>query len=107
GQDAKTSSLQLGKALNDPIKGVTALSRAGVSFTQQQKDQIKALVESGNLLGAQKIILKEVGTEFGGAAAAAASPVDKLKVVWGNLLEDLGTRALPLVEKFATWAGKF
>lgn len=106
GQDMKSSSIQLGKALNDPIKGVTALQRVGVSFTQQQKDQIKAMTESGDLLGAQKLILKEVGDQFGGAAQAAADPVEKLKVVWGNLLEDLGTRALPLIETIATWLGK-
>jgi hypothetical protein len=105
GQDMKSSSLQLGKALNDPIKGVTALTRAGVSFTQQQKDQIKALQESGDLLGAQKLILAEVQVQFGGAAAAAASPVEKLKVVWGNLLEELGTRALPVIETVASWLG--
>jgi hypothetical protein len=41
----KASAIQVGKALNDPIKGVTALSKVGVSFTKQQKDQIKALVK--------------------------------------------------------------
>src|SRR6266508_689573 len=59
GQDAKASAIQLGKALNDPIKGVTALSKVGVSFTEQQKKQIKTMVDSGNTLGAQKIILAE------------------------------------------------
>jgi hypothetical protein len=39
--------MQLGKALNDPVKGITALSKAGVSFTKEQKDQIKGLVEHG------------------------------------------------------------
>ena len=31
----------LGKALNDPVKGITALGRAGVTFTDEQKKQIK------------------------------------------------------------------
>ena len=84
GQDAKSSTIQLGKALNDPIKGITALSRVGVSFTAQQKAQIKTLVKSGDTLGAQKIILKELGKEFGGAAAASTNPMQKLQVTLGT-----------------------
>jgi phage-related protein len=101
----KASSIQLGKALNDPIKGVTALSKVGVSFTQQQKDQIKTLVESGNTLGAQKIILGELNKEFGGAAAAAADPLTKLKTILGNLAESIGGIFLPIINKAATWLG--
>lgn len=71
GQDTKSSAIQLGKALNDPIKGVTALTKVGVSFTQGQRDQIKALVDSGNTMGAQKLILGELNKEFGGSAEAA------------------------------------
>jgi acid phosphatase family membrane protein YuiD len=93
----KSSSIQLGKALNSPIKGVTALQKVGVSFTESQRDQIKTLVESGHTLDAQKIILKELGKEFGGAAEAAADPVTKLKTVLGNLGEDVGTLVLPVV----------
>lgn len=71
GQDLKSSVVQLGKALNDPIQGVTALTRVGVSFSDQQKEQIRSLQTSGDLLGAQRIILKELQTEFGGAARAS------------------------------------
>ncbi len=104
GTDANGAALQLGKALNDPIKGVTALSKAGVSFTQQQKDQIKAMVEAGDTLGAQKIILGEMQTQFGGAAAAAADPMERLRVVAGNLGESIGGALLPAVEGFASFA---
>jgi hypothetical protein len=103
GQDGKSSAIQLGKALNDPIKGITALSRVGVSFTKQQKDQIKALVESGDTLGAQKIILKELGREFGGAAEAAADPMQKLGVTINNVKERLGLALLPIVNKLASF----
>lgn len=70
--DLKSASIQVGKALNDPIKGITALSRAGVTFTEQQKEQIKTLTESGKLQEAQAIILKELNMEFGGSAKASA-----------------------------------
>lgn len=102
GQDMKGSAIQLGKALNDPVKGVSALSRVGVSFTAQQKEQIKALTESGNTLGAQKIILGEVEKQFGGAAETMATPAERAKVAWGNFQEDIGTALLPLVDKLLT-----
>lgn len=103
GQDMKSSSIQLGKALNDPIKGVTALQRVGVSFTASQKDQIKTLVDSGKTLDAQKLILKEVEAQFGGTAAAVATPWERLKVTLGNIQEDIGARFLPIVDKVATF----
>jgi cell wall-associated NlpC family hydrolase len=101
----KAANIQLGKALNDPVKGVTALSKVGVSFTQQQKDQIKTLVDSGKTLDAQKIILGEVGKEFGGAAAAASDPLVRLKTIAGNLSEQFGGFLLPVVDRFATFVG--
>lgn len=71
GGDVTSSAVRLGKALNDPIKGVTALSKMGVQFTQAQKDQIKAMVEAGDVMGAQKLVLKELTIQTGGAAKAA------------------------------------
>lgn len=71
GTDLNSSAIQVGKALQDPIKGVTALSKAGVSFSESQKAVIKNLTETGQVAKAQAIILKELETEFGGSAAAA------------------------------------
>lgn len=71
GTDLQSATLQVGKALNDPIRGLTALRRVGVSFTAAQEKQIEALVESGKSLQAQKIILAELNKEFGGSAKAA------------------------------------
>ena len=99
GQDTKNSAIQLGKALNDPIKGVTALQRVGVTFTTKQRDQIKALVESGNILGAQKIILGELNKEFGGAAAASSTAGEKMAVAFGNFKEQIGTALLPYLDR--------
>lgn len=99
GTDLQGATLQVGKALNDPIAGVTALTRAGVQFTKQQKAQIKSLVASGDQLGAQKVILKELTTQFKGAAAAAATPSQKLKVAFDNIKESIGQRLLPFVAK--------
>jgi hypothetical protein len=91
--------------LNDPIKGITALQRVGVSFTKSQKDQIKTLVDSGKTLDAQKLILRELGKEFGGAAEASADPLQKLGVVIKNLEEKIGLAFLPTLNKVADFIG--
>ena len=98
-----SSAKMLGKALNDPLKGISALGKAGVTFTQQQKDQIKVLMESGDVLGAQKIILKEVESQVGGVAAASATMGEKVKVSWDNLKEQVGTALLPALDKLGKW----
>lgn len=103
GQDMKSSAIQLGKALNDPIKGVTALARVGVQFTAQQKDQIKTLVESGKTLEAQKLILAEIKKEFGGSAEAVATPMARLKETLHSLKEQVGNVLVPVIDKFATF----
>lgn len=94
-------SKMLGKALNDPVAGISALSRAGVTFTQQQKDQIKTLVDSGKTLEAQKIILGEVEGQVGGVAEATATAGEKASVAWGNVQETIGTLLLPVLDKLA------
>lgn len=101
GTDLQSATILVGKALNDPIKGVTALTKSGVQFTKSQKDQIAALVANNDLLGAQKIILGELETQFGGSAAAAADPMTQLGNTIGELKEQLGTLLLPVVMTFA------
>ena len=77
---SEAAAMQLGKALSDPEKGITALRRAGINFTDAQKEQIKTLVQSGDVLGAQKLILAEVESQVGGTAAATATGFDIMRV---------------------------
>ena len=100
--DLNGQAKMLGKALNDPAKGISALTRSGVTFTEQQKAQIKTLVASGDSLKAQKIILKEVESQVGGAAAATATEGDKAAVAMGNLKEQVGTALLPVIDRLAS-----
>src|SRR5690606_13606319 len=72
-QDLKSSAVQLGKALNDPAKGLTALQRVGITFSAEQKNLIASLQESGDIAGAQTVILKELERQVGGSARAAAA----------------------------------
>ena len=93
-QDLKSSMVQIGKAVNDPIEGVSALTRVGVTFNEQQKEQIKTLQESGDMVGAQNIILKELETQFGGAAKAAretfGGAVKASQNALGDMKEEIG-----------------
>lgn len=100
---ADAAAMQLGKALSDPVKGITALRRAGINFTEQQKEQIKTLVQSGDVLGAQKLILAEVESQVGGTAAATATGFDRMRVAIGNVAEEFGAILIPYIEKFANF----
>lgn len=102
----KASSIQLGKALNDPIKGISALQRVGVTFTADQKKQIENFIKHNDIMSAQKVILGELNKEFGGAAAAAADPAQKAQVAWKNFQEEIGLKLLPVVTKLLDWFQK-
>lgn len=88
--DLKGATIQIGKALNDPVAGITALSRAGVSFTQSQKDTIRTLMETGDVVGAQTIVLDELKKEFGGASEAMANTFGGKMQQFQNRLGDVG-----------------
>lgn len=96
-QGVKESAIQLGKALNEPIQGITALRRVGIQFSDSQEEQIKAFVSQNKLLDAQKIILKELETQFGGSARAQASYTTQFKNVLGDLMESFGRLAGPVL----------
>ena len=97
GTDVRSATLQLAKALEEPTIGLTALRRSGVSFTDQQKEQIAALVEQNKLFEAQNIILGVVEAQMGGAATEAAKgyagQVDSLGQSTRELTRALGENA--------------
>jgi hypothetical protein len=91
GSDPQKQAIQLGKALNDPVKGIGALQRVGVTFTEGQKKTIAAMVKAGDTIGAQKVILKELNKEFGGSARALGQTLPgKINILKGRLM-DIGT----------------
>jgi len=96
--EAGANAVQLGKALQDPIKGITALRKSGVTFTESEQAKIKALVQSGKLLEAQNIVLKAVETQVGGVAAATATDSAKMAIAFGEIAETAGAILLPMVQ---------
>ena len=118
GEDTKSAAIQLGKALQDPILGVTALRKVGVNFSQDQLAVIKNLVDTGQSAKAQQLILGELNREFGGSAAAAAETYagkqkqlanqisDVQKTIGQALLPVIGqlvSAIVPIVSKLAEW----
>lgn len=103
GKDMQSSAILVGKALNDPIKGISALSRVGVQLDEDQKKLIKTMVASGDTMGAQKVILKELETQFGGSAAAAgktmAGQMNIAKESFANMTGQLMTALLPAINQ--------
>ena len=95
----ETNSVQLGKALQDPVKGINALARSGVTFTAAQKEMIASLIASGDQLGAQKVILKAVEDQVKGTAAATATEAAKTSVAFGEMQEAIGMAFLPIIQQ--------
>jgi len=90
GTDTKESAIQLGKALNNPLTGITALQRVGVTFTAGQKEQIAAMMSANNVAGAQGVILQELQKEFGGSAEAAGKTFAGQLTILKNQIAGVG-----------------
>jgi hypothetical protein len=100
---AELNAVALGKALNDPIKGISALTRNGITFTESEKERIKVLVESNKVGEAQNMILKAIETQVGGTAEATANATDRMKVGFTQVQERVGLALLPVLEKFTNF----
>lgn len=88
----QNASIQVGKALNDPIQGVTALRRVGVQLSDEQEKQIRNFMNLNDISSAQKIILAELQKEFGGLAQKMGE-VDRdrlMRSIWGDISEQAG-----------------
>lgn len=97
---AEANAAKLGRALEDPIKGMSALARSGVVFTDAEKEKIKTLVKSGDTLAAQNLILQALETRFGGTAAATATASERIKLAFDNVRESVGAQLLPVFNTF-------
>lgn len=89
GGDSKAAALQLGKALESPTQGISALKKAGVSFSQAEKDMIRDMEEAGRVADAQTFILETLKNQIGGAGNAEADTlsgaIDTLGHRWSDL----------------------
>jgi len=98
---AESNAVQLGKALNDPIKGLNALTRSGITFTAQEKEKIKQLVATNKTLEAQDLILKAIETQVGGTAEAGVSVFDRMNRSMESVSDEVGKILLPYMKDFS------
>jgi hypothetical protein len=108
----------LGKALEEPEQGLSALRRAGIIFSEAEKAQIAAMAEMGHAAEAQQIILEKLRGTIGGVAEemgkgkagqfeAWRHEVDKFKRDCGELwaaFEIQGVHALQaIIDQMNRW----
>ena len=112
--DLQSAAIMLGKALNDPVSNLGALSRAGIQFSDEQEKLIKSLWEAGKAAEAQAIILQELERQYGGQARAMAQTaagqmrqfanlLGDFKEKLGDLLKNLLVPLLNMGSKLLTW----
>jgi hypothetical protein len=102
----ESQAVALGKAMQDPIRGITSLRKSGVDFTKQEQQKIKTLVESNKVLEAQDMILKVIEKQVGGTAEAGASVFDRMKLSMDSVSDELGGILLPYMKDFADFLMK-
>lgn len=111
GMDLQSATVQVGKALNDPIGGISALSRVGVQFTEDQKAMIEEMVAMGDVAGAQELILGELNSQFGGSAAAAvntyAGQMKVLEEQFNDVKQGIGEALLPILQELGRFAVQY
>jgi hypothetical protein len=103
---AESNAVQLGKALQNPVKGLASLAKSGVDFTDQEKEKIKTLVESNKMLEAQEIVLAAIEKQVGGTALATANDTDKMKEAFAQAGQSIGRALLPFLQKLTPLLAK-
>ena len=96
-----SNAVALGKALNDPIKGIGALAKSGVTFTDAEKEMIAGMQEAGDMTGAQKVVLEALEKQVGGTAAATVTESERMTKATGDLTESVGAGLLPAFQALA------
>jgi hypothetical protein len=85
--------------LENPMANLTALNRAGITFTQVEKDKITALQKSGKLFEAQDMVLKSIESRVSGLAEASATPFEKLTAQFNQIGDAIGEGLLVPLEE--------
>lgn len=109
GIDPVKSAQMLGKVLEDigtdGAGSIGKLTAAGVQLSDAQKDQILAMVEMGDVAGAQQLVLDALAETTGGKAAAAAETFAGRMAIFQESIADAGEGVmmslLPALETLA------
>jgi len=81
------------------------LRRIGIQLSKTQQDQVKTFVNLNDMASAQKVILGELETQFGGMARSMrltlSGSLAALGNSWGDMMEALGEHLAPLISGLA------
>lgn len=90
----KEGAIQAGKALEDPIRGAASLRRVGLTLTTSVEDHIRVLQESGDIMGAQTIIVEALEGQVGKLSETMGNTgvgsVNKFKNAWVDFKQEIG-----------------
>jgi hypothetical protein len=100
GENLKGISIMMGKAMDDPVRGMGAMRKAGLQFDQQQENMIKTMALSGNKHGAQVLMLKEIERLYGGTSVALGKTDKGMEIIaknkMGDTMENIGEQLAPI-----------
>lgn len=102
GTDVANAARLVGRALDDPIRGLDGLAKAGVEFSEAEREMIESLVNSGDIVAAQTIILDRLDEKVGGVAETMGQTFSgKLAILdakFGDLGETIAGYIIPYIE---------
>jgi len=107
--DVTAAYTRLGRALEDPEKGLRALREAGLNVTSALDRVKKVMAETGDVAAAQRIVLEELQKSVGGAAAGEnAGLYGSVKAVgkaWDDWMKAVGgsETAVRRMKQIADW----
>ena len=98
GKDITAIGLAFQRVAGDTESAFSKLTRAGIVFTDEQKNTFQSLLDTSGEMAAQAYLVEQLGAKYEGAAEAAANPFERLNVIFGNLKETIGASLLPAFE---------
>ncbi|OGT05647.1 MAG: hypothetical protein A2143_01770 [Gallionellales bacterium RBG_16_57_15] len=106
GGDMSSAMQQIGSALESPLDAGKKLKAMGVFVSDGQQEMIKSMMESGDIAGAQGMILDLLNAKYGDLSATmntgAIADSKRLTIAWGELLETMGKA--PAESGLSGWA---
>jgi hypothetical protein len=99
-EDLRATSVMLGKAMDDPTRGMSALRRVGISFSNEEARIVKQMQAANDTVGAQNLMLKLIERQYGGTNKALAETNVGMEIAarnkMGDTMELIGKQMVPL-----------
>jgi hypothetical protein len=110
GDQLRSISIMMGKMMENPIRGITAARRIGISFSDSEEKVVKGMVDANNVMGAQQFMLAAIERQYGGTSAAlmqTAKGADILrKRKLAGTMANIGAQLIPVKEQLMELADK-